>query len=305
MKKILIVTSTFDGTVDYFITKFSDKASFFRINIDKLENYEVSIHNGTIKISFDNEQISFDELNAIYYRKPMMPNLTEYSPDFHYLMRKDIETLLFGLVESFEGKCLSKPLTLKRAENKVYQAYLAKKIGFNIPNFLITNDEILGNDFIKNESSIIKPLTIGKYYTANSVGIIHTNLIDYNKRIENIEISPIYLQKYIEKDYEIRVTVINGTFFPVKIDCKDSVDWRKMDDQDVHYSLIEISGELKEKCLEFMKILDIKFGAFDFLVKDSKTYFLEVNPNGQWLWLEEKLNLEISESIFRYLTGGE
>lgn len=304
MKKILIVTSSFDVTVNYFINKFKDRASFFRFNIDKLENYQINVINGAIEISYKNNLVNFNELDAIYYRKPMMPNLSEYGSDFHQLMRKDIETLLFGLVESFEGKCLSKPITLKKAENKVYQAYLAKKIGFNIPNFLITNNEKIGNDFIKREISIIKPLSLGKYYTQNSVGIIHTNLIDCSKKIENINLSPIYLQKYIEKDYEIRVTVVNENFFPVKIECKDSIDWRKMDDQVVNYSLIEISEELKEKCLELMKILDIKFGAFDFLVKESNTYFLEVNPNGQWLWLEEKFNLEISESIFRYLIEG-
>ena len=39
-------------------------------------------------------------------------------------------------------------------------------------------------------------------------------------------------------------------------------------------------------------------GAFDFIVTpEDKWVFLEVNPNGQWLWLEQSLNLDISKKI--------
>ena len=48
--------------------------------------------------------------------------------------------------------------------------------------------------------------------------------------------------------------------------------------------------------------LELKFGAFDFIVDEEDNWvFLEVNPNGQWQWLEEKLNLNISEKIVEYL----
>ena len=41
-----------------------------------------------------------------------------------------------------------------------------------------------------------------------------------------------------------------------------------------------------------------KNGAYDFIVNPKGEYFfLEVNPAGQWLWMEEKLNLNISKSI--------
>ena len=40
------------------------------------------------------------------------------------------------------------------------------------------------------------------------------------------------------------------------------------------------------------------FGAFDFIVTpENEWIFLEVNPNGQWLWLEQSLSLDISKKI--------
>jgi D-alanine-D-alanine ligase-like ATP-grasp enzyme len=52
-----------------------------------------------------------------------------------------------------------------------------------------------------------------------------------------------------------------------------------------------------------MEDFHIVFGAFDFIVTpDDEWVFLEVNPNGQWLWLEESLQLDISQKIVEYLT---
>lgn len=52
-----------------------------------------------------------------------------------------------------------------------------------------------------------------------------------------------------------------------------------------------------------MSELQLKFGAFDFIVdKDGSWIFLEINPNGQWLWLENKLDLNISSSILKVLS---
>lgn len=50
----------------------------------------------------------------------------------------------------------------------------------------------------------------------------------------------------------------------------------------------------------------IKFGTFDFIVNNKKEWvFLEINPNGQWQWLEHALNLNIAEEIVKYLVEGE
>ncbi len=51
-----------------------------------------------------------------------------------------------------------------------------------------------------------------------------------------------------------------------------------------------------------MNYFNIEFGAFDFIVTKSNVWvFLEINPNGQWLWLEQKLNLSISDEILKLL----
>ena len=55
-------------------------------------------------------------------------------------------------------------------------------------------------------------------------------------------------------------------------------------------------------CINMLNEFRLNFGAFDFIVDErGKWIFLEVNPNGQWLWLEKILDLSISYRIVDYL----
>ena len=95
---------------------------------------------------------------------------------------------------------------------------------------------------------------------------------------------------------------MNKEFFSVRIDSNNKIDWRKSSTK-LQYSLIEIPLDIKNKCLEIMDKLNIKFAAFDFVVNKGNYYFLEFNANGQWLWLEIELKLNISKAIVKYLIG--
>ena len=65
---------------------------------------------------------------------------------------------------------------------------------------------------------------------------------------------------------------------------------------------MDVPDKIKGMCLNILKLFDLHFGAFDFIVTSKgEWYFLEINPNGQWLWLEEALNLDISKRIVELL----
>lgn len=52
--------------------------------------------------------------------------------------------------------------------------------------------------------------------------------------------------------------------------------------------------------------MNLNFGCFDFIkAKSGCYYFLECNPNGQWLWLEIDLGIPISKSISDFLSFRE
>ncbi len=295
-KVILVITSSFDQTVTYIINQYPC-ISFFRFDVDKLNSYEVNINNQGWSISFNNKVITNNDIGSIYYRKPTFPDLREYEASYHSMIHRDILAMINGIVDVFPGKVLTKPFILRLTENKVFQLLKASQYGFIIPSSYIGNDQFKAN---KYNQGIIKPLSIGKVQIGDGYEIYQTNI--FQGINEDIGLTPIYVQEYIKKQYEVRLTIIDQYVYAVRIDTIDQVDWRN-DYENHHYTLIKCPEDIIKKCYNMMEDFHIVFGAFDFIVTPNNEWvFLEVNPNGQWLWLEESLHLDISEKIIEYLT---
>ena len=113
-----------------------------------------------------------------------------------------------------------------------------------------------------------------------------------------------YLQNYIPKAYELRVTVVGTEVFPCRIDSQEmetgsgKIDWRQGLDKGLHHSKYHVPKAVSDFCTAFLKRLSLNFGCFDFIVTPENDYvFLECNPNGQWLWIEQETGLPISKCI--------
>ena len=297
--KILMITSSYDKTCDYLINKYKD-ISFFRFNLDNFSNYRVTYTSSRFTISHFNNFIYTDSCLSIYFRKPSMENLDGvFEKKYHSYVHKETYSLIEGIVESFDGITLTKPSIMRKANNKVFQASLIEKTGFITPELSITNsDSIL--EYFSQRNGIIKPVAIGEITTNSTKEFVQTNKINPSFNTDSFHYSPVYLQDYLEKDYEVRITIIDENIFPVKILSKNNIDWRKPNNT-VSYSACSIPKDIRCKCLHFMDLCNMKFGCFDFIIKDDTWYFLVMNANGQWLWLEYETGLSISASIISHL----
>lgn len=113
-----------------------------------------------------------------------------------------------------------------------------------------------------------------------------------------------FVQEYVEKQYELRVTVVCDKVFACKIDSqrmeedKGRVDWRQGYEYGLHYEPYELPDAVKSFCFSFLQEMHLNFGCFDFIVTPQGEFvFLECNPNGQWLWLEQETGMPISQAI--------
>ena len=196
---------------------------------------------------------------------------------------------------------LTKPCILRKTENKIFQLLYAQNNKILMPNSFIGNN--IGFNRIDNPR-IIKPISIGKILKDGEVSIIQTNIMHENDQYDDLGLTPIYVQKYVKKKYEVRLTVAGDDFYAVKIVSDNSVDWRDGDKNT--YELIETPPEIKKTIRKLLFDFNLQFGAIDYIVDpDDNWFFLEINPNGQWQWLESALNLTISESIMKILLGEE
>jgi glutathione synthase/RimK-type ligase-like ATP-grasp enzyme len=142
----------------------------------------------------------------------------------------------------------------------------------------------------------------------------------YTSKIESASLADVpeeafiqtvsFVQNYIEKLFELRITVVKDRIFACKIDSqildedKGKIDWRQGYDYGLKHEIYDLPQQIKDQCLMFLQRLGLNFGCFDFVVTPTGEYvFLECNPNGQWLWIELETGMKISEAISEVLVN--
>ena len=115
-----------------------------------------------------------------------------------------------------------------------------------------------------------------------------------------------YFQKYIEKKFEWRITVVGSELFPCRLNSQSHsqtvTDWRKADYNLIQHEACDVPNFVREFCFGFLATNNALFGAFDFIETSlGEYYFLECNFNGQWLWIEEITGLTITTGFLKLL----
>lgn len=198
----------------------------------------------------------------------------------------------------------------KRANSKMVQSSLAVELGMEIPPTCMSNSKNHVVDFAKNyEEMGIK--TLRAHWMERDDGLVYdltTQKVKSSslsaKPEEAFSMAPVFIQKYIPKKYELRVTVMGPHFFTCKLHSQEqseetgAIDWRQGYDFGLRHEMIETPDILRDFCTKFLRRLHINFGCFDFiLTPDDRTVFLECNPNGQWGWIEDECKVPMSEAI--------
>lgn len=128
---------------------------------------------------------------------------------------------------------------------------------------------------------------------------------DFSDYYQNIAYCPTQLQEYVEKAFELRVTIIGEKVFAVKIDSQlneeTKIDWRLHTKMNPH-SVFQLPLNIEKFCLDFIQEQGLLYGAMDFIVTPNNEYvFLENNPFGQYLWLEIETGIPLTEEMTNLL----
>jgi glutathione synthase/RimK-type ligase-like ATP-grasp enzyme len=316
---LLIITNEADihpnPVIDHLI---KENLPFFRLNTDKLLTdynitYEINNEKSFFEISYKKHPISINsnQITCAWERRPMQPLAT-----YDHFEEENVKKLILEEADGFlrffryaieNVYWIGHPINERKAGSKILQKLIAKKIGFSIPSTLFSND-FKKIKLLKNKELALKPISAFHLTSKNKDLVFYTSKQSYNKLNElgergfrnNIN----FIEEYLEKKNELRVTVVGDTCFTAKINSqvldkeKGSIDWRQGYDHGIKFEKTEIPEIIKTKCLEFLNYFKLNFGCFDFIVDKKGTYhFLECNTNGQWMWLEEEAELPISRKI--------
>lgn len=232
-------------------------------------------------------------------------------------MKNESKIALWSLYTTLDAFWVNPPLygsqLLQR--NKLLQLKDASNIGLKIPDTLITNDPDELVDFCKDNGNVIAvKLLRGNWFVEEgsniplSVFTQRISLDDVLKNREDIKLAPVLAQEYVEKYLELRITIVGRKIFTCAIHSQDSeqtkIDWRNYDLMNVKHEPYKLPLEIEDKLFALMNQWHLNFGALDMILTPSGEYvFLEINPNGQWLWIEQLTNMPISKSIAEILAN--
>jgi glutathione synthase/RimK-type ligase-like ATP-grasp enzyme len=221
-------------------------------------------------------------------------------PSIRQFSHNELRQMLLGTLLATADKFVNDPGASHKAALKPYQLAVASGIGLRIPKTLMTNNVGDAQAFLGNGDE----KRIYKTFTGAEFGLYETRIFgeqDWHElwRLSN---APLIIQEHVEGRYDIRVTVVGEDIFAARLmfhEGAHGVDSR-IDRVPVHVETL--TPELIKMIRQLRSRLGLAYMTVDMRFSEIAGYtFFEVNPEGQYLWIEIETGLEISDAIARLL----
>jgi len=254
---------------------------------------------------------NLERARSVWYRRVRTPAIWDgMNPGVHEFCLREARAALLGSILSLDCPVMSRPDLVWAAENKPFQLKVASELGLEIPRTVITNSPEKVREAFRffDGAMIAKPVRTGYVDLGDDQLAIFTSRVleEHLQDSRSLSVSPVIYQQHIEKRSDIRVTIVGRRLFAAEIDSQLDpeaiVDWRQTVDPGLPHRKIELPIDLQRLLLSLMDRLNLQYGAIDLVrTPDDRFVFLEINPNGQWLWLDDKLNLGITDAVAAWL----
>lgn len=256
-------------------------------------------------------QVDFEDICAAWFRRSgnlYETRLTITSEKLDNYVKIQSQGTLSALCSSLETLWVSHPLALRRAEVKARQLVEASRAGLRIPHTLVSNDPQRATTFVDalgDADCAIKPLlAVGVTDDQGGFRMPLTAMLPRGHSLASVALAPTILQPYVEKAFELRCVVIGEKIFAAKMDTQ--ADERSRIDSrggEPDHEIFALPDEVEASLHRVMDSFGLNFASLDMIVTpDGEFVFLELNPNGQWLWLEYELGLPLVATMADLLT---
>jgi glutathione synthase/RimK-type ligase-like ATP-grasp enzyme len=259
------------------------------------------------------EEIDGDEISAILYRHVHLHEAAHLqAPEARDLARSELRATLEGALLAIDCHWLNHPEANRGARSKPRQLALAARLGFELPETAITDDPQRIRDLYERwGGEMVAKLVGGQVIPADGKGeyAVFTTLVTAEDLLseEALSACPAIYQRRVEKAFDVRVTVVGKRLFACRIDSQETlegtVDWRRAGVASTSIVTFELDRETAERCLGLTRALGLESAGLDFVVTPAgEMVFLEVNAQGQWLWVQQATGMPIAEAFAERLT---
>ncbi|WP_435177153.1 MvdC/MvdD family ATP grasp protein [Actinacidiphila sp. bgisy145] len=315
---VLVIAEQLDPTADLVVQALNERhvpvlrfdLSEFPVAVTLAAEHRDVAHGWTGTLARREQTVRLEGVRAVYYRRPGLPAV---SPDVAEVYREwAVSQALVGMVQilaSLPAAWMHHPDVYRASAHKPGQLVTATTAGLQVPRSFIGNDLAAARRWGRTIGGPLasKPVAAASLQLPDSPPtMIPTRRIDVSDLDESFELTAHYLQEWVPKKYEVRLTVVGQQMFPVAIHAGSDAardDWRS-DYDALEYEQVPIPDDVAEGVRRFMAGYRLNYGAFDFAVlPDGRWVFYECNPAGQWQFIAAATGLPIAEAHASLLTG--
>jgi glutathione synthase/RimK-type ligase-like ATP-grasp enzyme len=310
MKTVLLITARYDPAADLLLAELRRRDvpavrwNTHEFPLESTLTYRASHHGFEAVIGSDGRSVDFGTVGSIWWQWDQPGGF----PDSLSLAEKrfaerQCQLALDALISMGRVVWINHPVSERLACSKPAQLFVARNVGLEIPRTVITNDP----EEVRRFMSAAPAQTVHKALSPprglDRKKVLYTSILtdEAAANLDLIRITPAIFQDRVDKAYELRITVVGDSIFAARIDSQANpnakLDWRRSQ-HDVDYQAVELPDKIEASIRALMQELGLVYGALDFIVTPDQRYvFLEVNPSGAYMWVENATGQNITGAL--------
>ena len=294
---VLLLTRKLSGSSDMLIKVFDEMGiDTFRFNFDLFDHYKFQWQGDSFRIEDPLGRVcDSKDVTEMFFYKGLFAIDEPCEIDNGHIETKWIKSWLNNLYHCFARFAGEHRLTrLVHPDGamftKTWQMEIAKKY-FSVPDFM------LHFGFSPSPKNVIVKNLTGRIFESGSA-----MMASVGDRSTLDPAYPWFTQDIAPGTHDATVLFVNGNVHPFHFATArgELTDWRITQGTDANQWVPWAAGsEFEQKIRAFMEEIGLKFGRFDFIIGDGEPQFLEVNPAGQFGWLDDEKNLTLHHEVAR------
>ncbi len=312
---ILIISSPDDIHAQAVVKELA-KQRVTDVRILNLSDFPMRMHmelylrngqNSDFSLTFaDGYRLPMSAVRAVWWRRPQAFGLPQDMADatFRQFAMSEAATAFQGMWQASSALWVNNIMRDAAAAHKPWQLVVAQEIGLYIPETLITNSPDEARQFWAKYPGEI----VYKAFSASSYAWRETRILrpEEEQLADKVQYSPVIFQRYVPAVVDLRITVIGDQIFAAEAHSQQGeykIDVRF--NTNIPYKPHILPPDIQEKLLVFMRRLGLEYGAIDMRLTPGGHYvFLEINPAGQFLYVEMAAGLPIAAALAHHLAVG-
>lgn len=202
---------------------------------------------------------------------------------------------------------VSPPKAIDLAMMKTWQLPAARAAGLEIPRTLVTSDPAEARAFVDRHGL---GNVICKAFSATEENWRETRRVGREEYdlLDRVELAPVIFQEFVPAEVDLRITVVGEELFAAAIHSQEldyPLDFRMFLDwgAGVRMTPTTVPDDVGDALLRLLKAAGLRYGAVDMRrTPDGRHVFLEVNPAGQWRFVEDITGQPMTAAMARLLT---